>query len=362
MHFFDAGEMNIRNGGKRSIPSKLMDNAIDTLTSANWLTMPGLVVLGLAGLFLLQGTWSGWRQGFPRKLANLVTLAVTSFGAWHFRGDIAGLLESRIQVPKLALELAVFFYAFLISYLVLLAIAYCVFKKTKDIKSAGIGYGVGGAILGFTTNLGIIALFALGSKYAYEFFHAWQQVEGEPSAAIHNPAEPKIKPVPRWVEYIGGALRFVNQSPLREMVSEIEPIDTRAFRIGSKLTFFTRNRQARYYFIQSPEARQLLNSPNFRKLLDDPKLIRLANQGQWQKLGNEKAVLDALSNPSAWEGIDLESLEHAIDRSIAESNGTAIPNKPSIPVIKPEPEQKFIPVLKKVKPGRVPKKNLSSVD
>lgn len=362
MHLFDAGEINIRNGGKRSIPSKLMDNAIDTVTSANWLTMPGLVVLGLAGLFLLQGTWSGWRQGFPRKLANLMILAATSFGAWHFRGDIAGLLESRIHVPKLALELAVFFYSFLISYLVLLAIAYCIFKKTKDIKSAGMGYGIGGAILGLTTNLGIIALFALGSKYAYEFFHAWQQVEGESSAAIHNPAEPKGKPVPRWVEYIGGALRFVNQTPLREMVSEIEPIDTRAFRIGSKLTFFTRNRQARNYFIQSPEARQVLNSPNFRKLLNDPKLIRLANQGQWQKLGNEKAVLDALSNPSAWEGIDLESLEHAIDRSIAESNGTSIPDKPSIPVTNPEPTQKFRPVLKKVKPDQRPKKNLSSVD
>ena len=362
MHLFDTGEINIRNGGKRSIPSKLMDNAIDTVTSANWLTMPGLVVLGLAGLFLLQGTWSGWRQGFHRKLASLMILAATSFGAWHFRGDIAGLLESRLHVPKLALELAVFFYSFLISYLVLLAIAYCIFKKTKDIKGAGMGYGVGGAILGFTTNLGIIALFSLGSKYAYEFFHAWQQVEGKSSAAIHNPAEPKAKPIPRWVEYIGDALRFVNQTPLKDIVSEIEPIDTRAFRIGSKLTFFTRNRQARNHFIQSPEARQLLNSPNFRKLLNDPKLIRLANQGQWQKLGNEKAVLDALANPSVWEGINLESLEHAIDRAIAQSNGTPIPTTPSIPVKNHEPAPKFKPVLKKAKPDQRAKKNLSSVD
>ena len=339
-----------------------MDNAISTVTSANWLTMPGLVVLGLAGLFLLQGTWSGWKQGFPRKLASLIILAATSFGAWQFRGEIATLLESRIQVPKLALELTVFFYTFIISYLVLLGIAYCIFKKTKDIKNAGVAYGIGGAILGVTTNIGIIALFAMGSKYAYEFFHAWQKVEGEPSNAIHSPSDPKGKPIPRWVEYIGGALKFVHQTPLKEMVSEIEPLDTRAFRIGSKLTFFTRNKEARNYFIQSPEARQLLNSPNCRKLLNDPRLIHLANQGQWQKLGNEKAVLDALSNPAAWEGIDLVSLEYAIDRSIAKSNGTSIPNKPSISITNTVPETPFRPVLKKVKKNQPTEKKLSSID
>ena len=146
------------------------------------------------------------------------------------------------------------------------------------------------------------------------------------------------------------------------MVSEIEPIDTQAFRIGSKLTFFTRNKEARNYFIQSPEARQLLNSPNCRKLLNDPRLIRLANQGQWQKLGNEKAVLDALSNPAAWEGIDLVSLEYAIDRSIAKSNGTSIPNKPSISITNTVPETPFRPVLKKVKKNQPTEKKLSSID
>ena len=124
-----------------------MDNAIETLSSTGWLTIPGLVVLGLAGLYLIQGTWSGWKQGFPRKLANLVILSATSWTSWYFRSDIAGFLESRVQVPKLALELASFFYSFLISYLVLLAIAYCIFKKTKDVQGGGMGYGIGGAVL-----------------------------------------------------------------------------------------------------------------------------------------------------------------------------------------------------------------------
>ncbi len=331
-----------------------MDNAIETIASASWLTMPGLVVLGLAGLFLLQGTWSGWKQGFPRKLASLLILAGTSWAAWQFRTNIAGFLESRIHVPKLALELAVFFYSFLISYLVLLAVAYCIFKKTKDMQGGGMGYGVGGAVLGFTTNLGILVLFAVGSKYAYEFFHAWEQVEGE-TAAVQDPSQPQAKPVPRWVEYMGGALGFVNQTPLKDMVSEIAPIDTRTFRIGAKLTFFTRNRKARNLFIQSPEARQLLNSPHVRALLKDPALVRLANQGQWEKLGNQKAVLDALSDPSAWEGVDLDQLEAAIDRAIAQANGT--PPPPPAPTSE-APQPKPVPVPKKVEPGT----NLSAVD
>ena len=72
--------------------------------------------------------------------------------------------------------------------------------------------------------------------------------------------------------------------------------------------------------MQSSEARQLLNSPRVRKLLKESDLISLANQGQWQKLGNQKAVLDALSDPSAWEGIDIEKLESAIDQAITEAN------------------------------------------
>jgi len=321
-----------------------MDNAIDTMASASWLTMPGIVVLGLTGLFLLQGTWSGWKQGFPRKLASILILVGTSFGAWHFRTHVAGFLESRVQVPRLALELAVFFYAFLIGYLALLSIAYCIFKKTKDVQGDSMGYGFGGAVLGFATNLGILVLFAVGSKYAYEFFHAWEQVESQPAANIQDPSETQAKPVPRWVEYMGGALRFVNKTPLKDMVSEIEPIDTHAFRVASKLTFFTRNREARNLFIQSPEARQLLKSPRVRELLDDPELIHLANEGQWKKLGNEKAVLDAISDPSAWEGVDLDNLEKAIDRSISRANQGNSPAPPqSIPAAKPKP------VLKKVK-------------
>ena len=35
--------------------------------------------------------------------------------------------------------------------------------------------------------------------------------------------------MPRWVEYMGGALSFVNQTPLTEVVSNIEPLDTELF-------------------------------------------------------------------------------------------------------------------------------------
>ena len=340
-HYGLQGEDYLRKSEARSISENLMDNAIETIVSGSWLTLPGLVVLGVSGLFLLQGAWSGWKQGFPRKLAALFLLAGTSYGAWHFRGDIATLLESRIHVPRLALELAVFFYAFLISYLVLLAIAYCAFKKTKDIKGGqSFGYGVGGAVLGFTTNLGILVLAAVSSKYAHEFFHAWQQVEGKPAVTEQTTTETPANPVPRWVEYIGGALGFVQQTPLKEIVADIEPIDTQTFRIGSKLTFFTRTRKARNLFFQRPEARQLQHSPKVRELLGDPELIRLANQGKWQQLGNQKAVLDVLSDPSAWEGIDLDRIEAAIDRAITEANrttGTAPSAKPN-PVLKKVPD------------------------
>ena len=111
------------------------------------------------------------------------------------------------------------------------------------------------------------------------------------------------------------------------MVSNIEPLDTRTFRIASGLRS-SRNRKARNHFMQSSEARQLLNSPCVRKLLKDSDLISLVNQGQWQKLGNQKAVLDALSDPSAWEGIDIEKLESAIDQAITEANAEPRNPKP----------------------------------
>ena len=177
-----------------------MDNAIETLSSTGWLTIPGLVVLGLAGLYLIQGTWSGWKQGFPRKLANLVILSATSWTSWYFRSDIAGFFESRIQVPKLALELASFFYSFLISYLVLLAIAYCIFKKTRDVQGGGMGYG-GGAVLGFATNLGVLALFALGRGMHTSFLMPGNRLRKIWSCTKDTSKNP-IKPMPRWVEYM----------------------------------------------------------------------------------------------------------------------------------------------------------------
>jgi len=301
-----------------------MDNtAIQSLITANWLTTPGLIVLGVIGLFLLQGVWSGWTQGFPRKMASLLLLGGTSYGAWYFREPMATLAGNYLPVPQIALELVAFFYTFIFSYLVLLGVSYCFLKKTKDIDGANqFIYGATGATLGVTTNLAIIGLFAIGSKYAHTFIEAYKTSEPEEgsltSGAGANPTEAP-KDMPRWVEYMGTTLGMLQETPIKDLVQDIEPIDTQKFRIGSKLTFFTRNARARSLFLQSPEAKQLLRSPTAHRLLADPEITKLANEGKWRELGNNKAVLDTLANPEAWEGVDLDKLEAAIDRAIAQA-------------------------------------------
>ena len=301
-----------------------MDNtAIESLITANWMTTPGLIVLGVITLFLLQGLWSGWTQGFPRKLVSLALLAGTSYGAFVFRGPMAGLAGNFLPVPKVALELVAFFYTFLFSYLLLLGISYCFLKKTRDIEGRNqFLYGAAGATLGVTTNLAIIGLFAIGSKYAHEFVEAYKTSEPTPTAMNPNAIDTKSAPseMPRWVEYMGNTLAILQQTPIKDVVKDIEPIDSQTFRIGSKLTFFARNARARSLFLQSPEAKQLLRSPVAHDVLNDPELTRLANEGKWRELGNKKAVLDTLANPKAWEGVDLDQLEAAIDRSIAQAN------------------------------------------
>ena len=301
-----------------------MDNtAIESLMNANWLTTPGLIVLGVIGLFLLQGLWSGWTQGFPRKLASLLLLGGTAYGAWYFREPIANLTGNYLEVPKIALELVAFFYTFIFSYLILLGAAYCFLKRTKDIQSSGqLLYGAGGASLGVTTNLAIVGLFAVGSKYAHTFIEAYKT--SEPTEGTKTPSaistNESLKEMPRWVEYMGTTLSMLQDTPIKDLVEDIEPIDTHKFRIGSKLTFMARNARARSLFLQSPEAKQLLRSPTAHRLLADPELTRLANEGKWRELGNHQAVLDTLSDPESWEDIDLNQLEAAIDRAIDQAN------------------------------------------
>ena len=212
-----------------------MDNAIETLSSTGWLTIPGLVVLGLAVLYLIQGTWSGWKQGLSSQIGKPVILSATSWTSWYFRSDIAGFLESRIQVPKLALELASFFYSFLISYLVLLALAYCILSENKGRarRRNGIRNWRSGTWIRHKPR--VLVLFVLGTRYAYEFFNAWEQVEGKYGVAQKDTSKNPIKPMPRWVEYMGGALSFVNQTPLTEVVSNIEPLDTELFVLPQSL-------------------------------------------------------------------------------------------------------------------------------
>ena len=301
-----------------------MDNtAIESLITANWMTTPGLIVLGVIVLFLLQGLWSGWTQGLPRKLASLLLLGGTSYTAFMFRGPMADLAGKFMPVPQVALELVAFFYAFLFSYLLLLGVSYCFLKKTRDVEGSNqFLYGASGAVLGITTNLAIIGLFAIGSKYAHEFIEAYKTSEPTQTATNPNAIETESAPsaMPRWIEYMGNTLALLQKTPIREAVKDIEPIDTQTFRIGSKLTFFSSNSRARSLFLQSPEAKQLLRSPVAHNVLNDPELTRLANEGKWRELGNNKAVLDTLANPKAWEGVDLDQLEAAIDRSIAQAN------------------------------------------
>ena len=301
-----------------------MDNtAFESLITANWMTTPGLIVLGVIALYLLQGLWSGWTQGFPRKMASLLLLGGTSYAAFIFRGSMASLAGNFLPVPKVALELVSFFYTFLFSYLLLLGISYCFLRKTRDIDGPNqFLYGAAGATIGVTTNLAIVALFAIGSKYAHAYIEAYKTSEPTPTATNPSAIQTESVPteMPRWVEYIGNTLAVLQQTPIKDMVKNIEPIDTQTFRIGSKLTFFSRNARARSLFLQSPEAKQLLRSPVAHDVLNNPELTRLANEGKWRELGNNKAVLDTLANPKSWEGVNLDQLEAAIDRAIAQAN------------------------------------------
>jgi hypothetical protein len=250
-------------------------------------------------------------------------LAGTSNAAFIFREPMAGLAGNLLPVPKVAMALDTFFYTFLFSYLLLLGITYCFLKKTKDIEGRSqFLYGAAGATLGVTTNLAIVALVAIGSKYAHEYIEAYKTSDPTPTATTPNAIETESAPtaMPRWVEYIGNTLAILQKTPIRDVVKDIEPIDTQSFRIGSKLTFFARNARARNLFLQSPEAKQLLRSPVAHDVLNNPELTRLANEGKWRELGNNKAVLDTLANPKSWEGVNLDQLEAAIDRAIAQAN------------------------------------------
>ena len=306
--------------------------------------MPGLVVLGLTGMFLLQGAWSGWKHGFPRKFTALLALTISLLGSWHFRAEIAILLENHIQVPLLALEMAAFFYTFLFSYLILLTIAYTIFKKTKDQAGGNrISYAAGGAALGFMINLVILGALVVGCRYGYECFQAYKMVESpERPGENTNSQDGGVKPVPKWLELVGETMGLIQQTPLSEALSDIKPIDPRTLRVGSKLTFLTRNPEARRFFLQSPEAQELLNTPKAKAALNDPELIRLVNEKNWQKLGNQKIILDVMSSPDTWNGVDLERLEVAIDRAISQANSENKPQpSPLAPAKKnPKPQTK----------------------
>lgn len=275
----------------------------------------GLAYL-LGFLFLLYQTWRGWRMGVVRAFLRLAALVGSGFLGWY-GGMAAGLLVANFS-PGLqyAVWIIVGLVLALVAYVVLTLVSMLLFKKTEDNRSTlvRLGFGLGGAILGF--GIGLVFLWAAVSGI---------RAFGGMAAA----REGTDQPAPRMAAGLAGLRDSLEQGRAGEAVRRMDPIPDSLYDTISKFSRVTADPESMLRMTEYPDVAELMNHPRFLALVDDPEIQRAAERRQVVQIMFHPRLMELATDPeiiALARQIDLTgALNHALQAPSATPPPEATP-------------------------------------
>lgn len=287
---------------------------MNTLASPTW---QGILFLAV-GLFLLWETWAGWRRGIVRSLLRFVALVFSGF-VGVLAGQATAALVGMV-FPGWALVAGVVTGGFItVVVLGLALILGPLFFKRKDeqqSRTARLIRNGGGAFFGLLTGLaiawgGISLVRALGTL-----------------AEVGMAAQPDAK-APLAVRALAGLKESLELGTGGEIAKSVDVVPPQVYDAIALIGKLASDQDAIARFVNYPGLQEIIQHPTVARLLQDPTIVRAAQNQDFFALMQNKAVQDAVNDPSLQQLLVKFDLQKAMDYAFSPEQSPPPPeNKP----------------------------------
>lgn len=244
-----------------------------------------MILVAVAGIFVLFKTWHGWRLGVVRQSMSVLA-AVLGVVAGMLAAKIAGpLLGQVLPFPERALAPVGGILVGFIVYMVLALLGAVLFKRTKEqgVLPVRLLYGAGGALIGAAYSLFLVAVFAIGLRLTGTIAETKLAFEKTPYLAASRPMPP---------EGLVGALamlkRRAEDSPLGAILGRFDPVPDSAYATLGKLSKVVGNSRA---------IERLLSGPELRAVVEHPKVVAIFRERGIQQMVVDRRYAALLAEP-----------------------------------------------------------------
>jgi hypothetical protein len=289
------------------------------------------ILLLIGALFLLYQAWRGWRAGIVRGGINFAALVVSAvFGTFAAQAG-ASMAGGWDSVSGTVTGFVVGSVSIIIVFFVIWFLGAVLFKRTEHQGTVVVRffYGFGGAVFGVLIGIvilwgGVTIIRSLGSiaKGTIEGQKAQQQ-----AIATLPPGMPAPEPVS--LPLVDGLVKLkdsLEMGPAGKVVEKVDVLPPEIYQVMADVPRLAGDPQALVRFSEYPGIQDLLNNPRIIELLNNPELAAAAERKDYLGMMRNKALLEAVEDPSVLEQAKKIDLKAAMKFALEKPTPTPAPS------------------------------------
>jgi len=272
-----------------------------------------MILLVVAGIFILFKAWHGWRVGVVRQSMSVLA-AVLGVVAGALAAKVAGpVLGQVLPFPERALgPVGGILVGFLV-YLTLALLGAVLFKRTKDqgVLPVRLLYGFGGAVIGVAYAVFLVAVLAVGLRLTGTLAETKLALEKTPYLAASRPP-----PRDELIGTLAGLKRAAEESPLGAMLARLDPVPDATYATLGKVGKVVGNSRAIERLASSPELRPVVEHPKVVAIFREPGLNQMLIERRYTALLAQPRIVAALDDPEVVARLRAVNWDKALDHAL----------------------------------------------
>lgn len=283
-----------------------------------------LVFLSFGVVLIVYEVLRGWRSGVARQIARVGAVAAAYFAAFYGGKFVAPLLKSFFNLPEALLSiLGGALLAFAV-YTIVSALGILAFKRTRDQSSAVIrlGYGLGGAVLGFVFGLFLVCLLVIGVRSVGAVADGEVRQRTAQAAVAHavdmrigmtSKSDSDSADLLTLLARLKNSLEF---GVIGDAVKRVDLVPERIYQDLDKLGQVASSPRSAERLLSFPGVRPLSENPRVLALRDDRQIANLIAHRRYLDLLRNQKVLDTFDDPALREELKRFNVEAALDHAL----------------------------------------------
>ncbi len=258
------------------------------------------VMVIVAALWLLISIVRGWGKGLLRQLVIPVALIAAAVAV---RFGVPVAVQSAAQathLPAFLLFPVAFLGVWLLAYTAVQVAGKILFKRTRDLDSAGsrLIFGLGGAVLGLFFSLIFLWLAAIAIRITGRMAREQSALQGQSADLL--------------VRNLAKLDASMELGVGRAVLDAIDPVPAWVYRDVQLAGQLVSDPRAIERFVEYPGFQTLWQSSKVRALQSDPALVEQARRGNLLGILTNPGVIAALQDPEVQRQLSSHELESAL--------------------------------------------------